>query len=284
MRGFSFYFALFIVLTVNLSWQWPVKKTLLTSTFGESRADHFHDGVDLVNSSGDIYPVAKGKLLFEWNSAYFPGENYWGGGNYKLIKHEKNMVSLYMHLEDGAPHKVSYTAQEKIGKMGNTGHSFGRHLHFCILDLDKRVSINPMLLLPKYEDNKAPEVMAIGFKIKDRYVQIKDNADIRLTQNYPLLVQIRDTISGRERLGIYKIQAVINGKKILFNKYDKLNYSPQGLENDGHDFYFYYDEIGYYKVEGIEYRSGENVFEISAWDFNGNEVKKIYKINVTLDF
>ncbi len=284
MQKHYFYFSLFIMLAFSLSWQWPMKEAMLTSTFGESRADHFHDGVDLVNNSGKIYPPANGKLLFEWNRAYFPGENYWGGGNYKLIKHENNMASLYMHLKDGAPHREIYTTKDIVGYMGNTGHSFGRHLHFCMLNLNKRVSINPMLRLPKYEDKMPPEVLGIAFKIKDRYVLIKDKSDIRLTQNYPLLVQIRDTISGRERLGIYELKAVINGKKILFNRYDKLDYSPSGLENGGHDFYFYYDEGGFYKISGIKYRSGENTFQISARDFTGNEITKTYTVNVKLDF
>ena len=41
----------------NFNFQWPLKEGLITSTFGESRADHFHDGVDIVSANKNIYPV-----------------------------------------------------------------------------------------------------------------------------------------------------------------------------------------------------------------------------------
>ncbi len=275
--------SLLILAGFNLSFRWPLSDSIMTATFGESRADHFHDGVDLISTNSAVHPVASGKLLFTWNRIYFPLENYWGGGNYKIINHEKNLLSVYMHLEDGDDLKPVYSEADILGYYGNTGHSFGKHIHFSLLDQEKKESINPFLNLPQFADTKAPEILYFYVRIGDKYARLNENSEIRLTQHYPLLIEIRDTVTGRENLGIYKLKAVINGKEILNTEFSKIGTGENCLTIQKIPFDNIFDEKGYYKVSGIQYQEGINCIEIQASDFNGNTSDKIFNINIDLD-
>jgi len=267
-----------------MSFQWPVKNSILTSTFGESRADHFHDGIDLVSSQNDVYPVQSGDVLFEWNRTIFPLENYWGGGNYKIIKHSNNLVSVYMHLHDGFNFKGRYGENDIIGEIGNTGHSFGRHLHFSILDISKKVSINPMLYLPQFTDKEPPKVTGYLVNINGKYVRLRKNSNIRLTQNYPILLEIKDSATKKEKFGIYKLDIILNGQKVASKTYDRLEYSSRGLTNHNELFSDHFDEKGFYKIGGIKYKNGLNRIEVTAIDYSGNKINDVFDISVTLDF
>jgi len=275
--------AIIILALSCVSFRWPVDNGRLTATFGESRGDHFHDGIDMVSLSDHIYPVDRGKLVFAWNRALFPLENYWGGGNYKIIKHENGQFSLYMHLQDGENLKPEYDTKDIIGYMGNTGHSYGKHIHFSILDSVKRTSVNPYTGLPAYEDREAPKIMYFYVKIGERYVRINENSSIRLTNHYPLLVEIRDSVTGRENLGIYKLKAVFNGKEVLNTEFSSITYSEKGLTVQDKVFDDIFDEKGYYRIPGLTYSEGINSVTVTASDFNGNTAEKVFTVDVHLD-
>lgn len=54
-----------------------------------------------------------------------------GYGNYVMLLHDNNYVTLYAHLEAVYVREGQTVAQgDEIGLMGNTGNSFGAHLHF----------------------------------------------------------------------------------------------------------------------------------------------------------
>lgn len=63
-----------------------------------------------------------------------------GYGNYIMILHENNYVTLYAHLESVYVREGQTVNQgDEIGIMGNTGNSFGAHLHFEV----RRYGANP---------------------------------------------------------------------------------------------------------------------------------------------
>jgi len=266
----------------NLSFKWPVNNGRMTSTFAESRSDHYHDGIDIVCSDDKIYTTDSGKLLFAWDKSLFPLENHPGGGNYKVISHG-DKCSVYMHMENGFPIKKSYSENEFTGIIGNTGHSFAKHLHFSVLDLKQKKSINPLLLLPLYPDKKSPDVRKFFFKIDDKYIMLRYGSKIRLTKHYPLLVNIVDTITGREKLGIYKLKVFHNSKPVLDAVFKELFSTKEGLAVQTKIFSELIDEKSYYIVKGIRYVQGENKFRIQTSDFAGNETVKSFLIDVNLD-
>jgi len=62
-----------------------------------------------------------------------PDKKYWNEGNRIVIKHENGEYSAYEHLKyKGAKVKVGEKVKQGqlIGYSGNTGYTFGPHLHF----------------------------------------------------------------------------------------------------------------------------------------------------------
>lgn len=104
------------------------------------RYSFFHTGIDLDGNTGDpIYPIMEGRIESVINDRF-------GLGKHIIVNHGSGLKSVYGHLsktEVEAGQKV--TPEEEIGKMGNTGHSFGDHLHLEVFDNGKR--INPATLL-----------------------------------------------------------------------------------------------------------------------------------------
>jgi murein DD-endopeptidase MepM/ murein hydrolase activator NlpD len=100
----------------------------LSSSFGYRSFDHeMHSGVDIVKKGNiPIVSIANGVVIRAYRSSSY--------GNVVFISHNikgKVFTSVYAHMKN---YQVS-TGQtvskgQKIGTMGNTGQSFGQHLHF----------------------------------------------------------------------------------------------------------------------------------------------------------
>lgn len=97
------------------------------SRFGAGRSGHIHQGQDLGASCGlNLVSVRKGRVVY---NGYQGG----GAGNYLVIRNTgTNSSFVYMHMLRRSGLKVGRTvgAGTPIGKVGNTGSSFGCHLHF----------------------------------------------------------------------------------------------------------------------------------------------------------
>lgn len=106
----------------------------------------FHYGTDVVGSGGanqKIYAVADGTVEV--------AGTYQGYGNAVKINHNGNFTSLYGHMssisseaKNALATKTEIKAGTLLGFQGNTGHSYGVHLHFELSDSNgKYVSANP---------------------------------------------------------------------------------------------------------------------------------------------
>jgi len=267
---------------VSLSFVMPMKDGKLTSTYGESRGDHFHDGIDFISGDHKIYAIDDATLQFMWDKTLYPLENEPGGGNYKILLLKNNISSILLHLQDGVSQKRIYKKGDFTDITGNTGHSFARHLHMALMNFKKRESLNPMNFIPKYEDTKAPEIQAMWFRIFDKHVKIRDKATVRLTKHRPLLLEIRDRAVKKERLGIYSLTVSHNNKEILSIIFNKINQKKQALcQKKPYEDVF--DSKGFYKIKNITYVNGRNDFDIKARDFSGNLSQKTFSLIVNLD-
>lgn len=112
----------------------PVKG-IVTSRYGYRGRRH-HNGIDLDLETGDTVLAAwSGKVRY----AKF---NDGGFGNLVIIRHENGLETFYAHLSKlmvGPNQTVK--AGEPIGLGGNTGRSFGSHLHFEVRFYD--LPMNP---------------------------------------------------------------------------------------------------------------------------------------------
>jgi murein DD-endopeptidase MepM/ murein hydrolase activator NlpD len=117
---------------------WPVNGPI-TGVFGEARPGHMHAGVDIAAGSGTpIHAADDGRVVL------MQGVGASGGyGNFTCVQHSASLSTCYAHQSQfGTSLGASVDKGQVIGFVGNTGHSFGAHLHFEV-----RVNgapVNPM--------------------------------------------------------------------------------------------------------------------------------------------
>jgi len=110
---------------------WPVSGPV-TSPFGY-RWGRLHAGIDIGAPYGTpIHAAASGTVVLAgWIGGY---------GNYTCIDHGGGLATCYAHQSLYAVSGGAQVSQgQVIGYVGNTGHSFGAHLHFEV-----RINGNPV--------------------------------------------------------------------------------------------------------------------------------------------
>ena len=110
---------------------WPVSGPV-TSPFGY-RWGRLHAGIDIgVGYGTPIHAAAAGTVVLAgWTGGY---------GNYTCIDHGGGLATCYGHQSSYAVSSGAQVSQgQVIGYVGNTGHSFGAHLHFEV-----RINGNPV--------------------------------------------------------------------------------------------------------------------------------------------
>jgi len=182
MRGLII---LLILLTISIhgfsqesTYASPVDHPItLSGSFGELRTGHFHQALDIRASrgvSGDrIYSSQKGYI----SRIAVSGDGY---GNVLYINHPDGYTTVYAHLKNFRPDIAAYVKKnqyetksfnvdltcdstlfvvgrkEFIAEMGNTGRSFGPHLHFEVRETATDLRFNPMAFGIGPKDTKAP--------------------------------------------------------------------------------------------------------------------------------
>ncbi|WZH38762.1 MAG: M23 family metallopeptidase [Microbacterium enclense] len=130
----------------NLSW--PLPPSTVTDEYGPREspgegASTFHEGIDFGAANGTPIPSAGA------GTVEFAGFDTDGGyGNYVLINHGGELKTRYAHM-NATPQVTTgaHVARGQIlGEVGDTGTSFGNHLHFEVEY--QGVRVNPRSKLP----------------------------------------------------------------------------------------------------------------------------------------
>ncbi len=105
----------------------PCPSGMVSSTFGYRDFDSsFHKGLDLAASEGDpTYAADAGTVIIAgWSDS---------AGNWVVIDHGNGIVTKYMHHSALAVSAGQTVVKgQQIGYVGNTGDSYGAHLHFQV--------------------------------------------------------------------------------------------------------------------------------------------------------
>ncbi len=112
--------------------QHPCPEGTPSSPFGwrDFNGGSFHMGYDIAAREGTPYCAAEsGTVIHATNDGGYNG----GAGNWVVIAHGNGMVTKYMHSSEVYV-KVGDRVErgDVIGAIGNTGQSFGAHLHFQV--------------------------------------------------------------------------------------------------------------------------------------------------------
>lgn len=161
----------------------PVNRQIkLSGTFGELRSNHFHAGLDIKSARGVI-----GDTIYAAAAGYVSriSVNAFGYGNAIFVDHPNGFTTVYGHLDRFAPIFQQYVKDEQyrqqefqvdlypapfqfpveqltqIGILGNTGHSYGPHLHFEVRHTDTQVPVNPLLFGFDITDQVPPTIQQL---------------------------------------------------------------------------------------------------------------------------
>ena len=243
----------------------PIKHdTRLSGSFAEPRSAHFHAGIDYKQLRGVPYDT-----IYAASDGYISRINVKpdGYGNALYIDHPNGYTTVYAHLHHFNDvigdyiepimikkriHKIEhYPLQNKlpikkgdyIGIMGNTGRSFGAHLHFEIRKTTSETPVNPALLGFKPKDELTPTINGIviynltpdGEVISKKYHSaVYEGANRYSLGTQPILtegviigigIHAYDTMNGaRNHNGVYGVNVLNNERDIYSFQMDSVSF------------------------------------------------------------
>lgn len=251
----------------------PVKhKIALSGSFGELRTGHFHAGLDIKSK----YGIA-GDSIFSIGAGYISRIKVEPGGyGYSLyINHPNGFTSVYAHLKeyeesikeyvyqvqseemcftiDHTPPQEAFplASRQFIGIMGNTGKSYGAHLHFEIRKTATDKLINPLLFGIKPKDSKSPVIQTLTVLEYDSLEHITHETDYKIKQIDKNTFALTDTLIIKDR----------NRTELSLKMYDSMNGSinKNGIYNlklmfaDKPIYELRFDSMDFNDSKGIDY-------------------------------
>ena len=154
----------------------------LSANFGELRTNAFHAGIDIRTGGVTGKPVRAAADGFVYRARVSPV----GYGRALYIQHPNGLATVYAHLDKFNEEIEEYVKGEQyrqksfdvdlrppggrlrvnqgdlIGYSGNTGSSFGPHLHFEIREGATQMPINPLLFDFDIKDNLPPVLYTLA--------------------------------------------------------------------------------------------------------------------------
>ena len=190
----------------------PTPSTRVTDIYGyRPRRRRVHHGLDIKVQTGDtIYAAFDGKVRI----ASYERRGY---GNFVVLRHENGIETLYGHLSKKlVVVNQNVKSGDPIGLGGNTGRSFGSHLHFETILMGQ--SINPAFMFD-FVNQKAATERYVYRKPGTKYIE---NGKVKTVGPQPKYHKVRsgDTVSkiahkhGVSQKTIFKLNG-INGRTVL---------------------------------------------------------------------
>ncbi|MFZ1748838.1 MAG: M23 family metallopeptidase [Saprospiraceae bacterium] len=248
----------------------------LSGNFCELRETHFHAGLDIKpshNGSPDrIYSVADGYI-----SRIKVSTGGYGMAIY--IDHPSiGLTSVYAHMRKFTDEiatiirqyqmkeesfEVDYYLQPTeilvkkgatIGIMGNTGHSFGTHLHFELRDTKTEKAVNPMLYGYGVPDNILPTLLSIAihtldddcYKLSETRIPIhtEENEEINIVSpieisgdKLGLAIQGYDRAdASHNKIGLYSLKMFVDDTLTFRYQMDKISFDQSRYITGFYDY------------------------------------------------
>ena len=285
----------------------------LSGTFGEFRS-RFHTGIDF-KSRG-----VQGQKIFSIEDGYVSRieVNNYGYGKVLYIDHPNGYTSVYAHLRNFSPELNEYIKSELyksqtnsikkfpkknefiiskgsvIGYSGNTGRSFGPHLHFEIRETKNQNALNPLMFNYKYIDEQRPVVRGLylisedkslvkELPIRKKISKLNDSTYISDIVEYNGKIGVGLDIYDIQyknlynQNGIYKIELFIDSILSYSYKMDKIKFSENHYKKIMYDYLSLVEKNK--KVLKIYTPRNSNLSFLKNNSFNGIINSDTYKDN-----
>lgn len=241
---------------------WPTNAShYISSTFAETRSQHFHAAIDIGTWGHEGYPV----FATRDGILYRAGVTARGYGNVVYLKHEDETVSLYAHLRDFAPeirevvdslrlkdyrfefHRnlkekgIEFQQGDIIGWSGSTGVG-PPHLHFELRSPENK-PFNPLLTNISVEDNIPPRFSGLAVEPLSAHTLIDGErkilrkrpsyngeyfnfGDIEITGPAGIAVNAFDRKDGSNNIvAVYELEMWVDDEKYFHSKADSFRYT-----------------------------------------------------------
>ena len=242
----------------------------LSGTFGEFRS-RFHTGIDFKGGEGiNIFSIEDGYIS---RIEVSPS----GYGKVVYITHPNGYSSVYAHLSRFSPDIEKYIKSEQyrsqsfsvkkfpkkdqiqvkrgelLGYSGNTGRSFGAHLHFEIRDTNSQDALNPLMFNYTYEDLERPIIRGL-YTINENNTLVRDLPkririsktndstyvadDIIFTEDIGFGIDIYDIQYKNlfNRNGVYKVELLIDSIQKFSYSMDRIKFSENHYKKLMYDY------------------------------------------------
>lgn len=227
---------------------------VLSGTFAELRPNHFHGGIDIKTqgrSGLKVKSVADGYVARIAVSPY-------GYGNALYIRHPEGYTTVYGHLNTFAPEIEAWVERtladrskndgnlypskdvfpvsrgQLIAFSGNSGGSFGPHLHFEIRDTRTEEPLNPLEFGIQVKDTRRPDVRGLKWTNKDfgdhGTFKSGDTISMPNAKGFDLFTTDKQDLANNNN-GVYSIQASLNGSPYFVANYTRINFSTSRFIN-----------------------------------------------------
>ena len=227
---------------------------VLSGTFAELRGNHFHGGIDIKTQGRSglrINAVADGYVSRVAVSPY-------GYGNALYLRHPEGYTTVYGHLNafypelekwvedqlrdrsknDGnlypSPDQFKVTRGQLVAFSGNTGGSFGPHLHFEIRDTKTEEPLNPLEFGIEVKDTRKPDVRGLKWTAKDfgdmGTFKAGDTIEFSRGLGIDLFTTDKQDLANNNN-GVYSIEALIEGQPFFTANYRRINFSTSRFIN-----------------------------------------------------
>ena len=227
---------------------------VLSGTFAELRGNHFHGGVDIKTQGRSgirINAVADGYVSRVAVSPY-------GYGNALYLRHPEGYTTVYGHLNafypeleewaedqlrdrsknDGnlypSPEQFKVTRGQLVAFSGNTGGSFGPHLHFEIRDTKTEEPLNPLEFGLEVKDTRKPDIRGLKWTAKDFSDAGSFKSGDTITATSALGIDLFTTDKqdlANNNNGVYAIEASIDDQTFFTANYRRINFSTSRFIN-----------------------------------------------------
>jgi len=225
----------------SINMQSPIKHTIkLAGSFGELRSNHFHSGIDIKSTNGQV-----GDSIYVADDGFVSRIRitYSSYGKALYVDHPSGYTTVYAHLlrfndtletyiQEVQKYLKSYDVDiyldqgkfefkkgEFLAIMGSTGRSYGPHLHFEIRETEKEIPVNPFLFGIKPSDKRKAVIHGIqayamtpDFQVQDRAKSTKNNTTLSLGGwRAGVAIKANDFMDGSyNKTGLYKIQMTVD--------------------------------------------------------------------------
>lgn len=269
------------------AFDWPIGGRNISSTFGSKGYGTFYQGIKLNSRGEKVHPSEKGEIIYYHDESGPFSKLPSGLGSFIIVEHEGELKTVYGHLRKGSvietPGEVDPAAV--LGESGDTGFAYGTTLFFGVIDGELQQLINPLLLLPPFEDKRPPVIKSPTMEFRETDISVADNVVVpsgtcRLTAT---IYDPSEHVDFFSPMAPYSITVFLGGETITSIEFDALEITNGSLKlpgSSGISYSDFYSEEWVLNLGEIELQPGKTQLEIVARDLGENETSVLYNLNV----